>query len=352
METLLIYFLFLACVLGFVSGTTLSGCPTHCSCLSDECVSCSGGYWGSVCQNTCTPNCCYGGACVRCDFEDGHCESCKAGYWGTTCEEKCTPNCCYGGTCPRCAFKDGTCDGCKAGYWGSTCVNVCTPNCCYGGTCPRCAFKDGTCDSCKAGSWGTTCEEKCTPNCCYGGTCPRCALKDGTCDSCKGGWWGTTCENQCSPNCAKNGLCGQCAFKDGSCSSCCHGYTGSQCDIPPTLELIWTNGKPLPPSVTQLVEAAIEKEANQLGWTYSRRNKEPFTDGKTEEKYLRNSVPPQVDDVSSSLLTVQLGVFATAANPKSEIATEAVKACIKSALMKNQILPEKVKVLFNGEDLW
>ncbi|KAF3688778.1 Multiple epidermal growth factor-like domains protein 11 [Channa argus] len=264
------------CPPGLFGPSCMSTCSCHnhascspidgsCICREDGTCTCSPGWRGEHCKESC-PDGTYGLECrERCDCShaDGcdpvsgycrcypgwtgiHCDNlCPQGFWGPNCSVSCS--CQNGGSCSP---EDGTCV-CAPGYRGTSCKRIC-PSGRYGRACTEiclctnngtCNPIDGSCQcfpgwigedcshACPSGHWGPDCLNSCN---CHNGA--QCSAYDGEC-RCSPGWTGLYCTQQCPAGTFGYGcqqLCeclnnATCDYVTGTCY-CSPGYKGIRCD--------------------------------------------------------------------------------------------------------------------------
>ncbi|XP_023340661.1 protein draper isoform X2 [Eurytemora carolleeae] len=159
--------------------------PEQCTCSSGfsggrcEVSGCPGGRWGPDCVHECT--CENGGYCNQvtgaCSCTPGYqglrCQnSCFPGFFGAGCLEKCSCNSGF-----QCNHVTGDCFPCKPGRYGSGCDETCS--CDLEGT-EMCSNVDGKC-YCKDNRFGLKCQMFC-PFGFVNNTCHRSAIENSSCE--------------------------------------------------------------------------------------------------------------------------------------------------------------------------
>ncbi|XP_041468818.1 delta-like protein 1 [Lytechinus variegatus] len=221
-------------------------------------VVCAENFYGSKCQESCTPQddifghfvcnnqgqrvCMEGWDGVWCDKAvcseecvHGSCDEpntckCDNGYKGAACDQCQTYEGCEHGTCNE----PGDCI-CDEGWGGLLCttdLNYCTNHqpCLNGATCQNEGILDYRC-YCTPLFTGQTCETAIACPCLNGGTCS--SGPDGYTCLCPVGLTGDLCEKQvprCESNMCMNGSTCMETF-DGYRCACQEGYTGTHCEI-------------------------------------------------------------------------------------------------------------------------
>nr|XP_022311522.1 receptor-type tyrosine-protein phosphatase epsilon-like isoform X5 [Crassostrea virginica] len=192
------------------SGICVNGCQS--GWVGERCDRCDSNYYtaGGDCYK-CSDN------CVRsCDGMNGNCfGGCRQFYWGTRCENTCSPFC----QSRECYSTNGTCTlGCNQGFYGNECEKPC-------GAC-SCDRVTGNCTgACMTGWYGEQCDKRCQTSC-FNNECERIT---GHCTSdCPTGYFGPFCSKNCSSGCLEG-----CNRDTGVCSTGCKdGFHGDFCNNP------------------------------------------------------------------------------------------------------------------------